>query len=161
MAFAAAATIEPSSMVFGCSAMVDTLPYGSALLEESLAFMGDVKDPREMALKRALMHHPKDTLPPWRDSFGLFQRCKDIVLSLGSTTPFVPDGPSTLSRPILWNPPDIGITLVELFGGIGTELAAVLEAGLTVKRYVYVYNFPVSTRVTRHHLHQLMVLYPD
>ena len=40
VAFAAAATIEPSSMVFGCSAMVDTLPYGSALLKESLTFMG-------------------------------------------------------------------------------------------------------------------------
>jgi hypothetical protein len=36
-----------------------------------------------------------------------------------------------------------------------------LEAGLTVKRYVYVDNSQVSTRVARHHLHQLMVLYPQ
>ena len=104
VAFVAAATIESLSMVFGCSAMVDILPYGSALLEESLAFMGDVKHPQEMAPKRALMRHPKDPLPPWRDSSGLFQRCEGIVLSLGSTTPFVPDGPSMLACPILWRP---------------------------------------------------------
>jgi hypothetical protein len=51
--------------------------------------------------------------------------------------------------------------LVKIFGGIGTRLAAVLKAGLTVKRYVYVDNSQVSTRVARHHLHQLMLLYPQ
>jgi hypothetical protein len=51
--FAAAATIEPLSMVFGCSTFVDTLLYGSALLEESLAFMGNVEDSRDMAPRRA------------------------------------------------------------------------------------------------------------
>ena len=49
---------------------------------------------------------------------------------------------------------------LDYFKGIGTWLAAVLEVGLTVKRYVYVDNSQVSTRVARHHLHQLMVLYP-
>ena len=47
---------------------------------------------------------------------------------------------------------------MKLFEGIG--LAAVLEAGLTVRRYVYVDNSQVSTRVTCDHFHQLMVLYP-
>ena len=149
------------SVVSGCSAIVDTLPYGSALLEESLAFMGDVEDPRDMTLRRALVGHPKDPLPPWRDSVGLFQRCDDIVLSLSSTTLVTSDSLSTLARPILWCPPDNGITLVELFGAIGIGLAAVLEAGLTVNRYVYVDNSPVSTRTARHHLHQLMMLYPQ
>ena len=32
VAFAVAATIAPLSMVFGCGAIVDTLPYGSAFL---------------------------------------------------------------------------------------------------------------------------------
>ena len=45
--------------------------------------------------------------------------------------------------------------------GLGTGLAAVLEAGLTVKQYVYVDNSLVSIRMARHHLHQLMVLYPQ
>ena len=50
---------------------------------------------------------------------------------------------------------------MELFGGIGTGLAVVLEAGLMVRRYIYVDNSRVSTRVARYHLHQLMVLYPQ
>ena len=45
--------------------------------------------------------------------------------------------------------------------GIGTGLAAVLEASLTVRRYVYVDNSQVSIHVARHHLHQLMVLDPQ
>ena len=105
VAFAAAATIEPVSMISGCSAIVDTLPYGSALLEGSLAFMGDVEDPREMAPMNALVRHPKDPLPPWRNSLGWFQRCEDIVLSLSSTMPVISDSLSTLACPILWRPP--------------------------------------------------------
>ena len=50
---------------------------------------------------------------------------------------------------------------MKLFRGIGTGLAAVLEAGITVRRHIYVDNSPVSSRVARHHLHQLMVLYPQ
>ena len=40
----AAATIAALSMVFGCGVFIDTLPYRSALLEKSLAFMGSVED---------------------------------------------------------------------------------------------------------------------
>ena len=72
MAFAATATIAPLSMVFGCGAIVDTLPYGSTLLEESLAFMGSIDDQRDMAPKNVLVCHSKDPLPPWRDSAELF-----------------------------------------------------------------------------------------
>ena len=50
---------------------------------------------------------------------------------------------------------------MEIFGGIGIGLAAVLKVGLKVRQYVYVDNSQVSTRVARHHLHQLMVLYPQ
>lgn len=35
-------TIASLSMVFGCGNIVDTLPYASALLEESLAFIKSV-----------------------------------------------------------------------------------------------------------------------
>ena len=68
VAFAATAIIEPLSMVFGCSAIVDTFSFGSALLEESFAFMRDVGDTREMAPRHALVRHPKDPLHPWHDS---------------------------------------------------------------------------------------------
>ena len=148
-------------MVFGCGAIVDTLPYGSVFLEESLAFMGSIDDQRDMAPKDVLVCHPKDSLPPWRDSAELFRRCENIVLSITPRTSVIPDAPSALAHPISWRPPDAGITLVELLGGIGTGLAAVLEVGLTIRRYVYVDNSPVSTCVARHHIHKLMVLYPQ
>ena len=72
VAFTAAAIITPLSMVFGCGAIVDTLPYGSTLLEESLAFMRSTDNQRDMALKGTLVRHPKDLLPYWRDSAELF-----------------------------------------------------------------------------------------
>ena len=65
-----------------------------------------------------------------------------------------------LAHFIPWRPPDEGITLVELFGGIHTRLAAVLEVGLTVRQYVYVVTNLVATCTNRHHLHHLMILYP-
>ena len=127
MAFAAAATIAPLYMVFGCGVVVDTLSYGSVLLEESLAFMGSIEDQREMAPHTTLVRHSQDPHPLWRDSAELFWQCEHIVLSLASTTLVIPDSPSTLAHHILWRPPNVGITLVELFGGIGTGLVAVLE----------------------------------
>jgi hypothetical protein len=39
---------------------------------------------------------------------------------------------------IHWRPPEDGIVLLELFGGIASGLVAVLQAGLKVKRYIYI-----------------------
>jgi hypothetical protein len=47
-------------------------------------------------------------------------------------------GPPLDNFTIHWKPPDDGIVLLELFGGIGTSLAAVLQAGIKVQCYVYV-----------------------
>ena len=85
-----------------------------------------------------LVHHLSDSLPPWRTRGELVQRCQDIVLSLAPEMPVVSSTTSALAQPIRWHPPDEGITLVEVFGGIGTGLAAVLEAGLTVRQYIHV-----------------------
>ena len=74
----AAATIAALSMVFGCGVFIDTLPYRSALLEKSLAFMGSVEDQQEMAPQSALVCHPKDHLLPWRDSTKLLRRCETL-----------------------------------------------------------------------------------
>ena len=129
VAFAAAATIASLPMVFGCGALVDTLPYGSALLEESLAFMSNAEDSEQMAPKDTLVCHPKDPLPPWRDSLELLRRCENIILSFTPTRPLLLHSPSVLANPIVWRPPDTRITLVELFGDIGTGLAAVCLCG--------------------------------
>ena len=44
VAFSTAVNITTLSRIFRCSVVVDTLPYGSALLEESLVFMGSAED---------------------------------------------------------------------------------------------------------------------
>lgn len=68
---------------------------------------------------------------------------------------------SAFARLIRWHPPDEGITLVELFAGIGTGLAAVLEAGLKVRRYIHVDIGVVPNRAAQHHLQRLLALYPE
>ena len=112
VAFTTTATITTLSMVFGYDVFDDTLSYDSALLEESLAFMGSIEDQHEMTVEDALVRHPKDLFPHWHDSPVLFQRCEDIILSLASTTPVLPDSPLVLAHPIVWCPPNAGITLV-------------------------------------------------
>lgn len=74
MAFATATTIVPLSMIFGCGVIVDTLLYGSTLLEESLAFMENAKNQRKMTLNNTLVRHLKDLLSLWYDYTELFQR---------------------------------------------------------------------------------------
>ena len=86
IAFAVAVIIAPLSMVFGCSYIVDTLPYISALLKGSLAFVGNTEDQQEMAPKGALVHHPKDNFPLWCDSVELFRRYENTIFSHGATT---------------------------------------------------------------------------
>ena len=50
---------------------------------------------------------------------------------------------------------------MELFAGIGTGLAAVLEAGLKVRRYIHVDTGFVPNRAARHHFQRLLALYPE
>jgi hypothetical protein len=62
---------------------------------------------------------------------------------------------------IHWKPPDDGIVLLELFGGIGTSLAAVLQAGIKVKRYVYVDINDAARQVAKHHSRGLRVRFRE
>lgn len=49
---------------------------------------------------------------------------------------------------------------MELFTGIGTSLARVLEASLKVKKYIHVGNSIVFRCVAQHNLQRLLALYP-
>jgi hypothetical protein len=60
-------------------------------------------------------------------------------------------GPPLDNSTIHWKPPDDGIVLLELFGGIGTGLAAVLQAGIKFQRYVYVDTDEAARQVAKHH----------
>jgi site-specific DNA-cytosine methylase len=70
-------------------------------------------------------------------------------------------GPPLDNSTIHWKPPDDGIVLLELFGGIGTSLVAVLQAGIKVKRYVYVDIDDVARQVAKHHSRGLRVRFPE
>jgi hypothetical protein len=66
-------------------------------------------------------------------------------------------GPPLDNSTIHWKPPNDGIVLLELFGGIGTNLAAVLQAGIKVQHYVYVDIDDAARQVAKHHLRGLRV----
>jgi hypothetical protein len=43
-----------------------------------------------------------------------------------------------LRQLITWTPPKEGITLLELFSGIGTGFKGLLQSGMVVQKYFYV-----------------------
>jgi hypothetical protein len=69
-------------------------------------------------------------------------------------------GPPLDNSTIHWKPLDDGIVLLELFGGIGTGLAAVLQAGIKVQRYVYVDTDDAAQQVAKHHSRGLRAWFP-
>ncbi len=74
-------------------------------------------------------------------------------------------GPIGLSpldtTPIAWEYPSEGICVLDLFGGISTGLAAVLQAGILVRKYLYVERDETTRRVSSRHLALLMRRYPE
>jgi hypothetical protein len=48
---------------------------------------------------------------------------------------------------ITWTPRKEGITLLELFGGIGTSFEALLQLGMVVRRYFYIDVDPIAKRM--------------
>ncbi|CAI7912087.1 unnamed protein product [Closterium sp. NIES-53] len=57
-----------------------------------------------------------------------------------------------------WQQP---IHLVELFGGIGAGLSAVVRNGIAVRRWTYVEKEPVVRRMAEHHARKLQAEYPE
>jgi hypothetical protein len=70
-------------------------------------------------------------------------------------------GPPLDNSTIHWKPLDDGIVLLELFGGIGTGLTTVLQAGIKVQRYVYVDTDEAARQVAKHHSRGLHVRFPE
>jgi site-specific DNA-cytosine methylase len=65
------------------------------------------------------------------------------------------------SSTIHWRPLEDGIVLLELFGGIGNGLVAVLQVGLKVKRYIYVDVDEVARQVAKRHSQRLRTQFPE
>jgi site-specific DNA-cytosine methylase len=158
--FAATAMTMVAEAMFGCSALATDLQCAPILLEEALAYTCSAAEQLDSASLQIPARHFKDPSPPWHTPRELSEHCLQIVADLGlghtpSTSPLF-----SFAQPIRWQPPPEGIILVELFGGIGTGLAAVLEVGLRVKKYIHVDNGYTANRAVRHHIQQLLLRYP-
>jgi len=114
-------------------------------------------------------------VPLWRLS-GVLRQDVDHLVSQARLEAFVPMeeeevpqqtpisglvGLSPLdTTPIVWEYPSEGICVLDLFGGISTGLAAVLQAGILVWRYLYVERDETTKRVSSRYLALLMWRYP-
>ncbi len=69
-------------------------------------------------------------------------------------------GPIGLSpldtTPIVWEYPFEGICVLDLFGGISTSLATMLQAGILVRKYLYMERYETAKRVSLRHFALLM-----
>jgi hypothetical protein len=66
-----------------------------------------------------------------------------------------------LCQLITWTPPKEGITLVELFGGIGTCFEALLQLGMAVQRYFYVDIDPITRQMATSIMMELTAIFPQ
>jgi hypothetical protein len=60
------------------------------------------------------------------------------------------------TTPIAWEYPFEGICVLDLFSGIGTGLATVLQVGISIRKYFYVKSDEIAKRVSLYHLALLM-----
>jgi hypothetical protein len=61
---------------------------------------------------------------------------------------------------ITWTPPKEGITLIELFGGIGTGFKTLPQSGMVVQRYFYVDIDPILRQVVTLKMMELTSKFP-
>jgi hypothetical protein len=66
-----------------------------------------------------------------------------------------------LCQLIIWTPPKERITLLELFGGIGTSLEALLHLGIMVRKYLYVDIDPIVRQVAASKMMELTTIFPQ
>jgi hypothetical protein len=62
---------------------------------------------------------------------------------------------------IIWTPPKEKITLLELFGGIGTGFEALLQVGMVVWRYFYIDIDPIARQVAASRMREFTTRFPQ
>jgi hypothetical protein len=66
-----------------------------------------------------------------------------------------------LCQLITWTPLKEGITLLELFGGIGTSFEALLQSRMVVRRYFYVDIDPTARQVAASRMREFTTRFPQ
>ena len=148
--------------MYGCVGLADTLPTGDLLLEGNMSAL-DTAPPSELKVPGRMSlpgRHPKDPLKPWGSSRELTQQCRRLVEGVDRGLLENNRGQPPLQQMVKLHHSPEGIVLVELFAGLSTGLAVVLEVGLSVHTYVYVDNNDMVSKATKHHIKQLQARYP-
>ena len=152
--------MEGQAAMYGCVA--EYFALGDLLLEGNMSSSdsppsSDDKVPRKLD---RFMLHPKDPTSTWTSPKDLFDQCNEVVKKVDQHLWEPSNAQPPLQRIVdLHNEPG-GIRVVELFAGLGTGLAAALEAGLSIQSYTYVDNNAIVSRAAKHHLQQLQMRYP-
>jgi len=66
-----------------------------------------------------------------------------------------------LRQLITWTPPKEGITLLELFSGIGISLEALQQSGMVVRRYFYIDIDLIARQVAASKMMELIARFPQ
>jgi hypothetical protein len=66
-----------------------------------------------------------------------------------------------LRQLITWTPPKEGITLLELFSGIGISLEALQQLGMVVRRYFYIDIDLIARQVAASKMMELIARFPQ
>ncbi|BBN19983.1 hypothetical protein Mp_8g15430 [Marchantia polymorpha subsp. ruderalis] len=132
--------------------------------------LSELPDVEEVVSFTAAVTSPLD-VPLWSSCQALQLEADSLVKKAWSeaSLPAEPEkasadrlvgGSSALSplvtTPIAWEYSSEGVCLLDLFGGISTGLAAVLQSGIIVRRYLYVEKDETARRVSSRHVAQLM-----
>ena len=126
-----AGLVDSEAAMYGCVGLVDTLPTGNSLLEGNMSAL-DTAPPSELKVPGRMSlpgRHPKDPLKPWGSSRELIQRCRGLVEGVDQGLLEDSGGQPPLQQMVNLHHSPKGVVLVELFVGLSTGLAAVLEAG--------------------------------
>ncbi len=166
--------LEVLALVAGFSGMVT---WPGDLLEGNISAVDTpvYEDIEEVSSFVAIVSSSLD-VPLWRSS-GVLRQDVDRLVSQAWLEAFVhveeeevPQrtpisghvGLSPLdTTPIAWEYPSEGICVLDLFGGISTGLAAMLQVGILVRKYLYVERDETARRASSHHLALLMRRYPE
>ncbi|OAE21291.1 hypothetical protein AXG93_868s1290 [Marchantia polymorpha subsp. ruderalis] len=154
------------------AARMESLPARPAIDRERVVLV--YEEVEEMVSLAAAVSSSLD-VPLWDSCHALQQEADRLVKKAWSEASLPAEaervsggrlvcGLSTLSplvtTPIVWEYSPEGVCLLDLFGGISTGLAAVLQSGILVRRYLYVEKDETARRVSSRHVTQLMQRFP-
>ena len=139
--------------------MVSPSPLDSYSFADELQLPWDFTDPSEITTPHPLTApHLLDLVALHAFSSPPPEPIPSLQLDKSSPVPGLDPSPVPLSQ--LSDLHDIGVTAVELFGGISAGLEMLLRSNIPVRRYIYCDNSPMSQLASRHRCAQMTQLYP-